>query len=98
MSFWANPRHRKLQALFVCLAVFALLFMVTESSLDHHHAGSSDATCPVCHIAHNAPIQTAQVVKLPVLVPVARGVRCEVPISEIELFVGDHSSRAPPSA
>jgi hypothetical protein len=59
MTSWANPRHRKAEAVLACLAVFALLFMVTESSLDHHHAGSSDATCPVCHIAHNAPIQTA---------------------------------------
>jgi hypothetical protein len=83
---------------FVCLAVFALLFMVTGSTLEHHHAGTSDATCPVCHIAHNAPIQTATVVKLPVLVPVARGVRCEVRAPELQLFVADHSSRAPPSA
>jgi hypothetical protein len=98
MSSWANPRHRKAQALFVCLAVFALLFMATESTLAHHHAGSTDAACPVCHIAHNPPIQTDTIVRLPVLVPVADGVRCEVPSTEIELFVGDHSSRAPPSA
>lgn len=97
MTSWANSRQRRVQAILACLAVLTLLFMVTGASLDHHHAGSSDATCPVCHIAHNAPIQTATVVKLPVLVPVAYGVRCDVPITEIELFVGDHSSRAPPS-
>jgi hypothetical protein len=98
MSTPANRRPSLRQAALVCLALFALLFMVTGSTLEHHHAGGSDATCPVCHIAHNAPIQTATVVKLPVLVPVAYGVRCEVPITEIELFFGDHSSRAPPSA
>lgn len=93
-----NPRRRKLQALIVCVAVFALLFLATESTLAHHHAGSSDAACPVCHIAHNAPIQTAAIVKLPVLVPVAHGVQCEVRSPVLELFVADHSSRAPPSA
>jgi hypothetical protein len=98
MTSWANPRHRKIQAVLACLAVFALLFMATESTLAHHHAGSSDAACPVCHIAHNAPIQTATVVKLPVLVPVAHGVQCEVLSPVLELFVADHSSRAPPSA
>ena len=50
-------------ALLVCLAIFALLFMATESNLAHHHAGSSDAACPVCHIAHHAPIQVGYVVK-----------------------------------
>jgi hypothetical protein len=98
MRLWANPRDRKVQALLVCAAVFALLFLATESTLAHHHAGSSDAACPVCHIAHNAPIQTARVVKLPVLVPVAHGVPCEVRTPELELLVADHSSRAPPSA
>jgi len=98
MKPWANPRQRKAQVLFVCLAVFALLFMATESTLAHHHAGSTDAACPVCHIAHNAPIQTATVVKLPVLVPVAHGVKCEVRTPVLETFVADHSSRAPPSA
>jgi hypothetical protein len=98
MRLWANPRDRKVQALLVCLAVFALLFLATESTLAHHHAGSSDAACPVCHIAHNAPIQTATVVKLPVLVLVAHGVPCEVRTPELELLVADHSSRAPPSA
>jgi hypothetical protein len=98
MSSWAKPRYRKAQIVFACLAVFALLFMVTESTLTHHHAGSSDATCPVCHIAHHAPIQTATVVKLPVFMPVAHGVRCEVRTPVIELYVDDHSSRAPPSA
>ena len=98
MTSWANPRHRKIQAVLACLAVFALLFMATESTLAHHHAGGSDAACPVCHIAHNPPIQTATVVKLPVLVPVAHGVQCEARTPELELFVDDHSSRAPPSA
>jgi len=98
MKPWANLRNRKIQALFVCLAIFALLFMATESTLAHHHAGGSDAACPVCHAAHQAPIKTATVVKLPVLVPVAHGVQCEVRSPELELFVDDHSSRAPPSA
>lgn len=98
MKPWANPRHRKAQVLFVCLAVFALLFMATESTLAHHHAGNSDAACPVCHIAHNPPIQTDTIVRLPVLVPVAHGVRCEVRTPVLEAFVADHSSRAPPSA
>jgi hypothetical protein len=98
MRSWANPRHRKIQAVLACLAVFALLFMATESTLAHHHAGSSDTACPVCHIAHNPPIQTDTVVKLPVLVPVAHGVKCEVRTPVLEAFVADHSSRAPPSA
>jgi|SRR5271169_6771957 len=98
MKLCANPRHRKAQVVLVCVAVFALLFMATESTLAHHHAGGSDAACPVCHAAHQAPIKTATVVKLPVLVPVAHGVRCEVRTPELELLAADHSSRAPPSA
>jgi len=93
-----NSRQRKLQALIVCLAVFALLFMATESTLAHHHARGSDAACPVCHAAHQAPIKAAPVVKAPVLVPVAHGVLCEVRTPELELLAADHSSRAPPSA
>jgi len=98
MSHKTNQRRRILQAAIVYLAIAALLFMVTASSLDHHHAGASDATCLVCHIAHHAPMQTAAVVKLPVLVPVAHGVRCEARTPELELLAADHSSRAPPSA
>jgi hypothetical protein len=98
MKTWANPAHRKAQVLFVCLAVFALLFMATESTLAHHHAGGSDAACPVCHIAHHAPIKSATVAKAPVLVLVAHGVPCEIRTPELEPLVSDHSSRAPPSA
>ncbi len=81
-----NSRQRKLQVLIVCLAVFALLFMATESTLAHHHAAA---------VAH---AKTATVVKLPSLIPVAHGVRCEVRTPELELLASDHSSRAPPSA
>jgi hypothetical protein len=98
MSPSTNSRHRKIQALSVWLAIFALLFMATESNLAHHHAGSSDAACPVCHIAHHAPIKSAAVVKAPVLVLVAHGVRCEIRTPELELLVSEHPSRAPPSA
>lgn len=98
MKLFANARNRKVQALVVCLAIFALLFLATESTLAHHHAGSSDARCPVCHVAHNAPIRSAAVAKIPVLVPVAHGVRCEIRTPELELLAADHSSRAPPSA
>lgn len=98
MNHWAKPGGRKSQALLACMAVFALLFLATESTLAHHHAGGSDATCPVCHIAHHAPIKSATVVKAPVLVLVAQGVRCEIRTPELELLVSDHSSRAPPSA
>jgi hypothetical protein len=93
-----NSRYRRIQALFVGLAIFALLFMATESTLAHHHAGGSDAACPVCHIAHHAPIKSATVVKAPVLVLVAHGVLCEVRTPELELIVSEHPSRAPPSA
>ena len=96
MNHWPNSRRRKLQTLMVCLAVFALLFMATESTLAHQHAGGSDAACPVCHAAHQAPIKAAQVVKVAVLVPVAHGVQCEVRAPELELLAADHSSRAPP--
>ena len=98
MNHWPSSRQRKLQAFMVCLAVFALLFMATESTLAHQHAGGSAAACPVCHAAHQAPIKAATAVKLPVLVPVAQGVRCEVRTPELELLAADHSSRAPPSA
>ncbi len=98
MKIWANSRPRTIQAVLACLAVFALLSMATESTLAHNHAGSSDAACPVCHVAHNAPIQTDTIVRLPVLVPVAHGVKCEVRTPVLEAFVADHSSRAPPSA
>src|ERR1700722_2344874 len=98
MNQQAKPGHRKIQALLACLAVFALLFLATESTLEHHHKGSSDATCPVCHIAHHAPIKSAAVVKAPVLVLVAHGVLCEIRTPELELLASDHSTRAPPSA
>jgi hypothetical protein len=93
-----NSRYRRIQALFVSLAIFALLFMATESTLAHHHAGGSDAACPVCHIAHHAPIKSATVVKAPVLVLVAHGVLCEIRTPQLEPLVSDHSSRAPPAA
>jgi hypothetical protein len=98
MNASANSRRRRTQALSVCLAIFALLFMATASNLAHHHAGSSDAACTVCHIAHHAPIKTAAVAKVPVLVLVAHGVRCEIRTPELELLVSEHPSRAPPSA
>lgn len=93
-----NSQRRNLQLLAVCLAVFALLFLTTASTLIHHHAGTSDAACPVCHVAHHAPIKIGTVTKAPVLVPVAYGVRCEIRTPELECIVADHSSRAPPSA
>lgn len=92
----ANSKRRNLLA--VCLAVFALLFLTTASTLEHHHAGTSDAACPVCHVAHHAPVKLGKVVKLPVLAAVAHGVRCEVRTPELECIVAEHSSRAPPSA
>jgi hypothetical protein len=98
MNHRTNSNRRKIQALLACLAVFALLFLATESTLEHHHKGSSDATCPVCHIAHHAPIKSATVIKAPVLVLVAHGVLCEVRTPELELIVSEHPSRAPPSA
>jgi hypothetical protein len=98
MNQRAKPGHRKIQGLLACLAVFALLFLATESTLAHHHAGSSDAACPVCHIAHHAPIKSAAVVKAPVLVLVPHGVLCEIRTPELELLVSEYPSRAPPSA
>lgn len=98
MNSGSKPRLGTSRLLGLCLAVLALLFITAASSLPHHHAGSSDAACTVCHIAHHAPIKTATVVKAPVLVLVAHGVRFEIRTPELELLVSDHSSRAPPSA
>jgi len=41
----------------VKVALLALLLVaMTLGSVWHHHAGSSDATCPICHLNHQ-PIE-----------------------------------------
>jgi hypothetical protein len=91
------PIRRKRDLLVVCLALFALLFITTESSLAHQHESGSSAACPVCHIAHHTPIQAKVAVKLPVLTPVSWRVACEIRSPEREIFAADNPSRAPPA-
>ena len=94
----ATPiRRRKRDVLVVCLALFALLFIATESSVAHQHESGSAAACPVCHIAHHTPIQAKIAAKLPVLHPISWRVAREVRGPELEIFAADNPSRAPPA-
>ena len=90
-------RKRKRDVLVVCVALFALLFIATESSLAHQHESGSSAACPVCHVAHQTPIQAKAAAKLPVLLPVSWRVPCKVDGPELEVFAADSPSRAPPA-
>jgi hypothetical protein len=97
MNSGSNSKFGTSRLLAVCLALLALLFITAESSLVHNHDDTSSATCPVCHMAQQAPVQTAVTVKLPVLFAVAWRVPGEVLAPELEQLPEDNPSRAPPS-
>ncbi len=96
MNSGSNSRLRTSRLLAVCLALLALLFITAESSLAHNHDDSSSAACPVCHMAQQAPVQSAVTVKLPVVFAVAWRIPGEVIAPELEQLPEDNPSRAPP--
>ncbi|MFZ0637924.1 MAG: hypothetical protein WA755_12275 [Candidatus Acidiferrales bacterium] len=97
MSSGSNSRLCTRRLLVACLALLALLFITAESSLTHDHDDASSATCPVCHMAQQAPVQTAVAVELPTLVAVAWREPRELIAPELEQTPADNPSRAPPS-
>jgi hypothetical protein len=48
--------RRAIRYLVVPIALLALLLVVTLGGMWHHHAGSFDANCPICHLSHQ-PIE-----------------------------------------
>jgi hypothetical protein len=96
MNSGFNSPLRIRRLVVVSLALLALLFITAESSLAHDHDDACSATCPVCHMVHQAPVQTAVVTSLPVLIAVAWRVPREITPPEIEQHRHDNPSRAPP--
>jgi len=54
LVFPPGGKSMKLRALRVALAMLVALLVAAPlaASLWHHHAGSSDTNCPVCHFNH----------------------------------------------
>ena len=93
-----NSRQRKLQVLIVCLAVFALLFMATESTLAHHHAG---ARTRLARFAMRRIRRRSRLLRWSSCRFDYRWrTECDAKFARpsFELLAADHSSRAPPSA
>ena len=93
------PEPKAIRYLVVTAALVALLvFATTLGSVFHHHTGSTDTNCSICHLTHQ-PVERPLVAhRAPVLAAVARHVEQREP----DLVSGPQlprlPARAPPSA
>jgi len=93
----SNSRLPLRRLFLTCLALLALLFITAEASLPHNHDDTCSSACPVCHMAQQAPVQTAVSVSIPEPVAVAWRTPRDIQPPELEQLPEDNLSRAPPS-
>ena len=81
------------------VALLALLLLsMTLGSVWHHHANSSEANCPICHLSHQPADRPIASDRTPTLAAV--GPRFETQEPDFVLTRGSERipARAPPSA
>ena len=85
--------------LVVPVALLALLLVgMTLGSVWHHHTGSSESTCPICHLGHqpmDRPIAADQAPSLELVAPTPEPRDTGVAPAPV---VGPLPARAPPLA
>ena len=83
----------------VPVALLALLVLsMTLGSVWHHHAGSSESTCQICHLSHQPVDRPLATDRTPTLATVGNRLEVQEPDFVPALFTGRVPARAPPSA
>jgi hypothetical protein len=91
--------RRPIRSLAVTVALVALLLAgVTLGSVWHHHAGSSDATCQICHLSHQPIDQPLEVHRAAAPAPMGSAPEAADEVLVSKLVCGRVPARAPPAA
>ena len=77
-------------------AVIAVLFVASGVALWHKDAPGSEATCPVCHVAHMPVLRAVSAGAFFTPVVLARTVPAEAGFSPAAPIILDSPPRAPP--
>ena len=83
----------------VPVALLALLVLsMTLGSVWHHHANSSESTCPICHLSHQPVDRPLASDRTPTLAAVGNRLEAREPDFAPALLADRVPARAPPSA
>ncbi len=96
--FVAN-KQKPIRYMVVPVALLVLLvFSMTIGSVWHHHANSSESTCPICHLSHQPIERSVASVRTPTLAPVGPRLESREPNLSPTRVTERVPARAPPSA
>jgi hypothetical protein len=90
-------KFRWLRLAMLTIAVAAVLFVAAGGSLWHLDAPGSEATCPICHLAHMSALRGMPVGSLPAPVTIQWLVPAEAQVGHSAPVSLDSSPRAPPA-
>jgi hypothetical protein len=93
----SNRRFHWLRLAALTAALTAVLFIASGASLWHSDAPGSEATCPICHVAHMPALQAAPVGVFAALALVGWLVPTEARSGHAESFSLIPPARAPPA-
>lgn len=92
-------RKRSIRGAVAALSILVLLvFVTTIGSAWHHHASSSEATCPICHLNHQPVQRPLAVTRAPALTVARSSLEASVPPDAPAPVIRILPARAPPSA
>ena len=90
-------KPRQVRYLILPVALLALLLVgMTTGSVWHHHTGSSESTCPICHLSHqpiDRPLATKEAPSFALVAPTSEPRVCGLAPNPVITRV---PARAPP--
>src|SRR5580704_3956610 len=92
-----SRRDRWLHLALLTVAVVSVLFVAAGASLWHLDAPGSEATCPICHLAHMPALRGMPSNPLPTPTSVERFVPQKTQVAHIAPVSLDSPPRAPPA-
>src|ERR1700684_1249486 len=91
-------KARRLRLAILTVTIASVLFVATGASLWHLDAPGSEATCPICHLAHMPALRGLSAATLSEPVLVSWIVLAETQVSHAAPVALDSPPRAPPTA
>jgi hypothetical protein len=91
-----SKRSSWLRLALVAAAIAAVLLVASGASLWHYDAPGSEATCPICHLAHMPVLSGAPSALLFALAPVAWIAPVKRRVADVAPAASDFPPRAPP--
>ena len=92
-------KPKQVRYLILPVALLALLLVgMTTGSVWHHHTGSSESTCPICHLSHqpiDRPLATNEAPAFALVAPTPEPRLCALAPNPVITRV---PARAPPSS